>query len=133
MGSRFLNYIGGIGSIGIGKFCPVCYPVVGAFLSAIGLGFAVSAVVLKGLLVLFLCIGILGLWRSYRAHRNLMPIVTGSVSSLVLYTGKYLLVEDAIFYTGIIGLLGAVIWDMKVKRAVPCPACVENKVVKERG
>lgn len=81
MGSRFFNYVGSLGSIGIGKFCPVCYPAIGAFLTAAGLGFVVSAIVLKGLLILFLGLGILGLWRSYRIHKNLMPLVTGSLSS----------------------------------------------------
>lgn len=91
MKQGFFHYIGSIGSIGIGKFCPVCYPFVGAFLTAMGLGFLVSAAVLRGLLVLFLCIGIMGLWRSYKAHKNLMPLVTGSLSS-VLYT------LESIFY-----------------------------------
>lgn len=133
MKQRFFNYIGSIGSIGIGKFCPVCYPSVGTFLTAIGLDFLADIVVLKWLLVLFLGIGILGLCRSYKAHRNLMPFVTGSLSSVFIYAGKYLLLNNVIFYTGIIGLLGAVIWDMKmkIKRAVPCPACrevIEKKV-----
>lgn len=84
-------------------------------------------VVLKWLLVLFLCIGILGLWHSYKVHKNLMPIVTGSVSSVILYTGKYLLLENTIFYTGIIGLAGAVIWDMKIKRGGgPVPGMQES-------
>lgn len=39
--------------------------------------------------------------------------------------------NDVVFYTGIIGLAGAVIWDMKIKKVASCPACrkvIERKV-----
>ena len=131
MKQRFFNYIGSIGSIGIGKFCPVCYASVSAFLTAIGVGFVVSTVVLKGLLTLFLCIGILGLWRSYKTHKNLIPLVTCLLSSVFIYAGKYLLLNNIVFYLGIIGLVGTVILDMKIKRVIPCSACrglIESKI-----
>lgn len=39
--------------------------------------------------------------------------------------------NDIVFYTGIIGLAGTVIWDMKIKKVAPCPTCrevIEKKV-----
>jgi len=54
--------------VAVGKICPVCYPAIGAFLTAMGLGLALKAAVMKVLLILFLGMGVLGLRRSGREH-----------------------------------------------------------------
>lgn len=115
-----------------GKLCPVCYPVVGAFLSAIGVGIATQVTVLKGLLLLFLGIGLWGLWRSHRVHRKLLPFLLAILSAILLYTGKYLLPFTSIFYVGIAGLIIAVILDIRAaKTGTVCTDC--EKKVKNRG
>lgn len=125
MKQRFMNYAGGFGSILIGKFCPVCYSVISVFLTSIGAGFIIKSAVLKGLLILFLVIGVFGLWRSRKVHRDPWPIRIALISSVVLYAGRYNLQEDILFYIGAVGLILAMVWDIK-KRADKkdsCPMC----------
>ncbi len=121
----FTKYAGSVGSILVGKFCPVCYPVIGTFLTSIGAGFIIKSAVLKGLFVLFLGIVVFGLWCSRRVHRDPWPIRIALISSVVLYAGRYILQEDILFYTGAVGLILAMVWDIK-KRAGKkdsCPMC----------
>jgi len=122
-----LNYIGGIGSVILGKFCPICYPAVGFFLASIGFSFAAITAVLKGLLIIFLAIGLLGLWRSGRVHRKPWPVLCAIPSAVLIYAGKYIWPVDLLFYGGILGLVIALILDISLVRAarvVPsCPAC----------
>lgn len=129
----FMNYTGGFGSILVGKFCPVCYPVIGAFLTSIGAGFIIKSAVLKGFFVLFLGIVVFGLWRSRRVHMDPWPIRIALISAVVIYAGRYILQEDILFYTGAAGLILAMVWDIK-KRADKkdsCPMC--QKISEERG
>ncbi len=131
MSHRFSNYLGSIGSVLLGKFCPLCYPVIGGFLTAIGFGFVVKAAILKGLLLILLAVGFGGLWRSHKTHGNPWPIRIALPAAILLYMGKYHWPEVAVFYIGILGLIGAVTWDFFSDRSdVPCPAC-ENSNVKE--
>ena len=120
----FLNYLGTIGSIVIGKVCPVCYPAIGAFLTAMGLGFALKTAVMKSLLILFLAIGVLGLWRSGREHGKRWPLWIAIASALVIYTGRYIRPDEMIFYTGVVGLVTAVVVDIWSRRGrAQCGAC----------
>lgn len=130
MNHRFSNYLGSIASVLLGKFCPLCYPVIGGFLTAIGFGFVVKAAILKGLLLILLGVGFLGLWRSYKTHKNPWPIRVALPAAILLYMGKYHWPGVTIFYTGIFGLIGAVAWDfIAAKSKAPCSAC-ENSNVK---
>jgi len=136
MNHRYSNYLGGIASVLLGKFCPLCYPVVGGFLSAIGFGFVVRAAILKGLLLVFLAIGFWGLRRSYKAHGNPGPVRVALPASILLYLGKFYWPGIGFFYLGIFGLMGAVAWDfLAAKPGAPCPACknFNGKEVKEYG
>ncbi len=120
---KIANYIGSIGSIAVGKFCPICYPLVGGFLTALGLGFLVEAGVMKIVLVGFFVAGLLGLWRSKRVHGDIRPLILGGISSVLLYVGKYVTGDDVIFNVGIAGLIAALIIDLKITRAQGCKSC----------
>jgi len=88
-----------------------------------GLGFAVKEAVMKVLLIFFLGLGVLGLWRSGRAHGNRWPVWIAIASGLVIYTGRYLRPDEMIFYTGVAGLITAVVMDIWSKRGkAPCTA-----------
>ncbi len=125
MGKRgLLSYFWTIGSVVIGKICPVCYPAIGAFLTAMGLGLAMKAAVMKFLLILFLGMGVLGLRRSGREHGSRWPVLIAIASGLVIYAGKYLRPDEMIFYIGVAGLITAVVMDIWFKRGkAPCGAC----------
>jgi len=125
----FLNYAGTIGSVVLGKICPVCYPAIGAFLTAMGLGFALKTAVMKVMLLFFLGLGVLGLWRSGRTHHNRWPLWIAIASGLVIYTGKYIRPDEMIFYTGVAGLITAVVMDIWFKRGkAPCGVCNVSKL-----
>ncbi len=126
---NFLSYFGTIGSVAIGKICPVCYPAIGAFLTAMGLGFALKTAVMKVMLILFLGIGVLGLWRSGRAHGKMLPLWIVIASGVVVYTGRYIRPGEMIFYVGVAGLVTAVVMDIWFKRGkAPCGACKVSKL-----
>lgn len=123
------NYIGSIGSMAIGKFCPVCYPAIGAFLASTGLGFVAGTAVLKGLLVMLLGLGLFGLWRSRRAHRKPWPMLSAIPSALFIYAGKYVWPDEMFFYAGVLGLITALALDIWSIRSVSaCPACMGKEV-----
>lgn len=124
MNHRFSNYVGNVGSALLGKFCPLCYPAIGGFLSAVGLGFTVNAIVIAGLLIILLATGFLGLWRSFKIHKNPWPVRIALPSALFLFTGKYILDATLLFYAGVIGLISAVLWDMLTAKAwSKCSVC----------
>ena len=119
-----LNYLGTIGAVVIGKICPVCYPAIGAFLTAMGLGFALRAAVMKSLLILFLGTGVLGLLRSGRGHGNFWPLWIALASALVVYTGRYIRPHENLFYAGAAGLLVAVAMDIRARSGrARCGSC----------
>jgi len=125
----FLSYFGTIGSVVLGKICPVCYPAIGAFLTALGLGFALKTAVMKVMLIFFLGLGVLGLRRSGREHGKKRPLLIAIASGLVIYTGKYIRPDEMIFYIGVAGLITAVVMDIWFKRGkAPCGACNVSKL-----
>lgn len=127
MKSGVINYFSGIGSLALGKFCPLCYPVVGSFLSYIGVGLAVSAAVLQGLLIVFLVITVFSFWSSAKIHNNKWPLLAASLSVLLIYAGKYMETGVMVFYGGALGLVVAAIVDIRlVIGRRPCPACRES-------
>jgi len=121
------KYAGSIGAAVLGKFCPICYPATGAFLSAIGAGVAVTIVVLKVMLVLFLAIALLGLWRSGRTHHNRWPMWIAVASAVLIYAGKYFIPYDTVFYAGVLGFVIAIITDIRSARiTAACTACIKS-------
>lgn len=128
---KIVNYIGSMGSIAVGKFCPICYPLVGGILTAMGLGFLVDAGVMKVVLAGFLVAGLLGLWRSKRVHGDIRPLIVAGISSVLLYVGKYVTGDDVIFDFGMAGLIVAIIIDLKATRAQGCKNC--GKTITNEG
>jgi|TARA_B100000315_G_scaffold250156_1_gene282526 hypothetical protein len=130
MNHRFSQYFGNIGSALLGKLCPLCYPAIGGFLSAIGFGFLVNAAVLTTLLLFLLGIGLIGLWRSYKTHNIPWPVRIALPSAVFLFTGK-LLTNNMLFYTGVIGLIVGLVWDMKASKTWSEYSVCKNPNVKE--
>lgn len=120
--------IGSFGSALTVGFCPVCIPAVGAFLSSIGLGFLASEIVLKPVLVAFLILALSGfLWSYLKEHGSIAPLLLGLVASIFLYVGRYVFIGGAIntiiMYSGIIGIIGASVWNLYLRRKPSCGSC----------
>ncbi|MBI2520725.1 MAG: MerC family mercury resistance protein [Bdellovibrio sp.] len=124
-----LSTLGSLGSAVTVGFCPFCIPAIGAFLSAIGLGFLVQESVLKPLLFIFLFVTLAGLFWSYRKqHGRLAPFFLGIVTGSALYVGRYVYLGAAInqilMYGGIVGIIVVSFWNLKLKKKASCSACV---------
>lgn len=121
----FFASFGSIGSGLVVGLCPICIPAIGTFLASIGLGALVTIKVLEPLLIGLLFIAISGLYQSYRKeHGRLGPLVLGSVMALAMYIGKYVYFNNLfLIYGSIPGLIGATVWNLKLRNKVLCGAC----------
>src|SRR3989344_4339883 len=71
-------------------FCPACVPLIGSFFSTIGLGGLVNFKLLSGLTILFLVLGLSGLYLNSRYHKKLYFLLVGGLGSVLAYSGRYL-------------------------------------------
>lgn len=106
--------------------CPACAPAYAAVMSAVGLGFLTTGPYLLPTVIagLVLAIGVLGLRASER--RGYGPMALGSVAAIAIVLGKFALEQPGIFYTGIVVLVAASVWNAWPRRTsgdAPCPAC----------
>lgn len=109
--------------------CPACIPGAVAFLSAVGLGFIITPVVMKSVLVSLLFFTLAGLLFSYlKYHKNIYPFLLGLGFSVTLYLGRFhyygVEINQYITYGAIVGLVGISLWDIRLKLVKKCPACI---------
>lgn len=110
--------------------CPACIPGTVAFLSAIGMSVLITPTVLKSILVTMLSVTLLALGISYiKAHRNIYPLLLGISFSVALYIGRFhyfdSIINQAITYASVAGLIGTSFWDLSLKSPQKCPACLK--------
>jgi hypothetical protein len=108
--------------------CPACWPAYAGMVSALGLGFLISAKYLLPLTLAFLAITALGLgFRASRRH-GYGPFWTGVAAAVMILTGKFYFDATQVTYAGIGLLIAASVWNSWPRaRAVItpfCPACV---------
>lgn len=109
--------------------CPACIPGVLTFFSAIGLGFIITPILLKSVLVLMLLFTLSGLLYSYtKSHRSIYPLIFGVLFSIGIYVGRFYYMDPInqfISYGAIAGLVLTTLWDLKLKksnkRCIACP------------
>jgi hypothetical protein len=123
-----LSLLGSVFSAVTVGLCPVCIPAIGAFLSAIGLGFLVQEAVLKPVLVIFLGIAVFGfLWSYLKEHRHVGPLVIGTIMAVVIYVSRYVYfgadVNTALMYGSIGGIIATSVWNIQLKKKMECCAC----------
>lgn len=127
-----VSAIGSFGSAFIVGLCPICIPAIGAFLSAIGLGFLVQESVLLPVLIGFLVLTVGGLlWSYLREHGNILPLVGGILMGVALSVGRYVYVDAVInqvlMYGGIVGIIAVSFWNLRLRKKAACPACVSGQ------
>lgn len=127
-----VSAIGSFGSALTVGLCPLCIPAIGAFLSALGLGFLVQTSVLLPLLIGFLAINMGGLlWSYVKEHGNILPLVGGILTGAALYIGRYVylgaLINQILMYGGIAGIIAVSFWNLRLRKKVTCPACVSGQ------
>jgi hypothetical protein len=106
--------------------CPACWPAYAGLLSALGLGFLISAQYLLPLTGFFLALAVATLaWRA-RARRGYGPMWLGVAASAAVMIGKFLLDSNVAMYAGIGLLVAASVWNCwprRVAKLEACPAC----------
>ncbi|MBI4433498.1 MerC domain-containing protein [Candidatus Uhrbacteria bacterium] len=79
-----LTVLGGI----FGVLCPACVPVVGTFLTTIGLGILADLVVSRTLMLVLLAFALIALHVSALVHRRSVPFVLAVVASMGMILGR---------------------------------------------
>ncbi len=129
--AKTLSFTGAIfASLTVG-FCPLCIPAVGAFLSAIGLGFLVAGSTEKYLIIGFLLAALFGLFWSYlKEHGNVWPFIAGMIFAIGLYCSRYVFTghNGVIEAVSIGGLVAIAVWNVQLKRRSGCATCETKKV-----
>ena len=120
--------VGSFGSVITVGLCPICIPAIGAFLSAIGLGFLVNEAVLKPVLIVFLLATIAGLaWSYFREHKKIAPLLLGILLAVGLYAGRYFYfgssVNEILEFGSMGGLIAVSIWNLSLRKTAGCVPC----------
>ena len=108
--------------------CPACWPVYGGALSAIGLGFLLSAQYLLPLTAAFLLVSLFTLGFRASSRRGYGPLAAGLFSGALILYGKFSLEQNAVAYSGVLLLTASSLWNAWPRRQVAsaCPNCVPS-------
>lgn len=123
-GTKLASSGSSIGGL-LGIFCPACIPLIGTFLTAIGLGALINFKLLSTLTIFFLTIGLMGLYMNYRIHQKPNYLIIGIIASIGIFAARYILETPIILYLSGAILAGNIIFDYKELKT--CKKCeVEN-------
>jgi hypothetical protein len=107
---KLLDKIGSIGAILAAASCPVCFPILAAAGSVIGLGvlhtYEGKMLVLFQFLVL---VSLVGLVLSFRRHRKPLPLIIGVPSALLVFYAFHIRFNEILNYVALAGLLAATV------------------------
>lgn len=111
--------IGGTTGAVIAGACCLGFAPLLAALSAVGVGFLIHDAILVPLFMLFLAFTLWSLWHSRAQHKRPAPFYLGLGSAVVAFAALWFFVPLA--YAGLMGLIGAAVWDIKALRNVRGP------------
>ncbi len=128
MWKRTIAVVPGIGVSLLPKLmCPLCWPAYAGVVSALGLGFLISAKYLLPVTLVFLAITEAALgFRASRRH-GYGPFTFGMIASAAILIGKFYFEATQPAYVGVGLLIAASVWNSWPHRSVArttCPACV---------
>jgi hypothetical protein len=107
--------------------CPLCWPVYGGILSALGLSFLLSSAYLLPLTALFLLATVFMLVFRARARRGYGPFALGLVATALVLWGKFSLQSSVMAYAGVGLLITSSLWNSWPHRtATRCPKCAPS-------
>ncbi len=102
-------------------FCPACVPVIGSFLTAIGLGGLVNFTLLSWVTIGFLVLGATGLFLNFRQHKKIYFLLIGMIGSIGVYGGRYLIDSLLLIIVSSIIVVGNVAFDYRaIKKCKKC-------------
>ncbi len=107
--------------------CPACWPAYAALVSALGLGFLISAKNLFIVSTLFLGLALIALFTQGRKKQSYRSFWLGLFSVLLILFGKFALDNDSIVYGGVLLLTLAAILDFLPQKKKTCLTCETDK------
>ena len=112
MATNVLDKVGSIGALIAGAAMPCCFP----FLSLVGsiLGLSVLApyetYVLYGM-QLFVVVALIGAFIAFRAHRKILPLALGILSTGAVLYALNTDMNYKVLYPGLAGLVAVAVWN----------------------
>jgi mercuric ion transport protein len=101
--------------------CPACWGAYGALLASVGLGFLINERALAPLILGALAVGILAIAWTTRSHGRYGPLVLAVAGSAAIAAGRFMWDMPPAVYGGGALVLGASIWNLRLKRPGPAP------------
>jgi len=112
---KWLDKVGVAGSL-VALACCLGLSGIVAFLSAIGVGFLVNDTYLIPLLIVFLAVGAVGLFRSFRRHAKPQALGLYILSSAAILFFLMVRFNRPMLYVAALGLIAASVWDMLIHK-----------------
>jgi mercuric ion transport protein len=105
--------------------CPACWPLYAGLLSALGLSFVNYMPFLLPVTAVLLFISLIPLIWKARQRWGYWPVATGFIGTTLILYGKLWLLSLLLYYTGIVILLVASIWNIWPRRKKKkCHRCI---------
>ncbi|MBI4448833.1 MerC family mercury resistance protein [Candidatus Woesearchaeota archaeon] len=109
----------GVVSVG----CPACVPVIGAFLSSIGLGVFTNMWLLRPLATVLFIIGLWGFYANWQRHRKLLLFVGATVSLLTVFSARYVFESTVVMWIAFAMLVVMAVLDYRAAKSAHCTTC----------
>ncbi|MBA2627994.1 MAG: MerC family mercury resistance protein [Gemmatimonadales bacterium] len=101
----------------LAKFtCALCLTAYAGVLSALGVGFVASERGLVVLTVIFLAVGLLSLGWSARRHHRSIPLVVGTIGTVLVLLGRRDAGTPTLLYAGSAVMMIASLWNLWAAR-----------------
>ena len=125
--ARFLAVPGIVMSVLPFGGCPLCWPIYGGALSALGITFLLSSAYLLPLTALFLFVTVFTLAFRARGRRGYGPFALGLVATALLLCGKFSVGSSGLAYAGVGLLVCSSLWNSWPRPAADrCPQCAPS-------
>lgn len=85
--------------------CPLCWPLYTTILTAMGVGFIDSVLILLPLMSTLILLAVVGYWIKARKSKNYWPVGIGFVAGIAMIIGKFLFVSDWLLWVGMGGFI----------------------------
>lgn len=112
---KWLDKVGVAGSL-VALACCLGLPGIVAFFSAIGVGFLINDAYLIPLLAVFLVVGAVGLFRSFRRHAKPHALALYVLSAAAILFFLLVRFNQPMLYLAALGMVASSLWDMLIHK-----------------
>jgi mercuric ion transport protein len=117
---NFLDKLAPLGVVGAAASCSACFPALAGIGSVLGLG-VLASYEREALMVMQIFIGLsmLFAYLSFRRTGYKPSFIISLLSGGMMFFSWYVLYHPAIFYLGMLGLVGAAFWNLWIEKKHP--------------